>query len=70
MCLRTVRREGFLQPEPDLLKVNPSFPLPDFPNQPRDCYKIIGEDEASLGDAIPYEFVAPNPLNREESRFY
>jgi hypothetical protein len=34
-----------------LLKVNTSFPLPDLPNQPMDCYQIIGEDEAPLGDA-------------------
>jgi hypothetical protein len=27
--------------------------LPDLLNQPRDCYQIIGEDEVSLGDAIP-----------------
>jgi hypothetical protein len=45
-----VRRQ---QLEPDLLKVNSSFPLPDVPNQPRDCYQIIGEGEAPLGDAIP-----------------
>jgi hypothetical protein len=47
------RQEGFLQLELDPLKVNSTFPLPDLPNQPRDCYQIIGEDEASLGDAIP-----------------
>jgi hypothetical protein len=49
----TIRQEEFLQLELDALKVNSTFPLPDLPNQPRDCYKIIGEDEASLGDAIP-----------------
>jgi hypothetical protein len=27
--------------------------LRDPPNQPSDCYQIIGEDEASLEDAIP-----------------
>jgi hypothetical protein len=41
------------QLEPDLLKVNTTFPLPDLPNQPRESYQIIGEDEAPLGDAIP-----------------
>jgi hypothetical protein len=41
--VRVVRRQ---QPELDLLKVNTSFPLPDLPNQPRDCYQIIGEGEA------------------------
>jgi hypothetical protein len=41
------------QPEPDLLKVNSSFPLPYLPNQPRDYYQIIGEGEAPLGDAMP-----------------
>jgi hypothetical protein len=50
---RTVRQEEILQPELDPLKVNSTFPLPDLPNQPRDCYQIIGEDEASLGDALP-----------------
>jgi hypothetical protein len=45
-----VRRQ---QPEPYLLKVNTTFPLPDLLNQPRDCYQIIGEDEAPLGDAMP-----------------
>jgi hypothetical protein len=45
-----VRRQ---QLEPDLLKVNTTFPLPDLPNQPRDCYQIIGEGEVPLGDAIP-----------------
>jgi hypothetical protein len=53
MYPRTVRQEKFLQPELDPLEVNPTFPLPDLPNQPRDCYQIIGDDEASLGDAIP-----------------
>jgi hypothetical protein len=37
----------------DLLKVNTTFPLPDLENQPMDCYQIIGEDEARLGDAMP-----------------
>jgi hypothetical protein len=46
-------RRNFLQPEPDLLKVNTTFPLPDLPNQPRDFYQIIGEGEAPLGDAMP-----------------
>jgi hypothetical protein len=41
------------QPELNLLKVNTTFPLPDLPNQPRDCYQIIGEGEAPLGDAMP-----------------
>jgi hypothetical protein len=40
------------QLEPELLKVNTSFPLPDLPNQPRGCYQITSEDEASLGGAI------------------
>jgi hypothetical protein len=53
MSLWTVRREDFLQSKPDLLKVNPIFPFPDLPNQPRDLYQIIGEFEASLGDVIP-----------------
>jgi hypothetical protein len=53
MYQRTLRQEEFLQPELDPLKVNSIFPLPDLPNQPRDCYQIIGEDEAFLGDAIP-----------------
>jgi hypothetical protein len=53
MYPRTVRQEEFLQPELDPLKVNSTFPLPDLSNQPRDYYQIIGEDEASLGDAIP-----------------
>jgi hypothetical protein len=48
--VRVVRRQ---QPELDLLKVNTSFPLPDLPNQPRDCYQIIGEGEAPLGNAMP-----------------
>jgi hypothetical protein len=48
--VRVVHRQ---QLEPDLLKVNSSSPLPDLPNQPRDCYQIIGEGEAPLGDAIP-----------------
>jgi hypothetical protein len=39
--------------EPDHLKVNTSFPLPDHRNQPRDYYQIIGEDEVPLGDAMP-----------------
>jgi hypothetical protein len=43
---------GFLQPELEFPKVNTSFPLPDLPNQPRESYQIIGEDETSLGDAI------------------
>jgi hypothetical protein len=50
---RTVRQEKFLQPELNPLKVNSTFPLLDLPNQPSDCYKIIGEYEESLGDAIP-----------------
>jgi hypothetical protein len=50
---RMVRQARRQQTEPDLLKVNTSFPLPDLPNQPRDCYQIIGEDEAPLGDVIP-----------------
>jgi hypothetical protein len=50
---RTVRQEKFLQLELDPLKVHSTFPLPDLSNQPRDCYQIIGEDEVSLGDAIP-----------------
>jgi hypothetical protein len=45
-----VRRQ---QLEPDLLEVNTTFPLPDLPNQPRESYEIIGEDEVPLGDAIP-----------------
>jgi hypothetical protein len=53
MYTRTVRWEEFLQPELDPLKVTSTFPLPDLPNQPRDCNQIIGEYEASLGDAIP-----------------
>jgi hypothetical protein len=53
MHMWTVRQEGFLQPEADHAKVKPSSPLPDLPNQPRDCYQIIGEDEAALGDPIP-----------------
>jgi hypothetical protein len=36
-----------------LLKVNTIFPLPDLPKHLRDFYQIIGEDEVSLGDAIP-----------------
>jgi hypothetical protein len=52
MYPRTVRQEKFQQPELDPLKVNSTFPLPDLPNQPRDCYQIIGEDEVSLRDAI------------------
>jgi hypothetical protein len=56
MYPRTVRQEEFLQPEPDLLKVNTTFPLPDLPNQPRDFYQIIGEGEAPLGDAMPTNF--------------
>jgi hypothetical protein len=44
---------GFLQPEPNLLEVKPSSPLPDLPNQPMDCDQIIGEGEAPLGDAMP-----------------
>jgi hypothetical protein len=35
------------------LKVNTTFPLPDLPNQTMDCYQIIGEGEAPLGDAMP-----------------
>jgi hypothetical protein len=53
MYPRTVLQEEILQPELDPLKVNSTFPLPDLPNQPRDFYQIIGEDEVSLGDAIP-----------------
>jgi hypothetical protein len=48
--VRVVRRQ---QPELDLLKVNTTFPIPDLSNQLRDCYQIIGEGEAPLGDAIP-----------------
>jgi hypothetical protein len=50
---RTVHVERRQQIEPDLLKVNSSFPLPDLLNQPRNCYQIIGEGEAPLGDAMP-----------------
>jgi hypothetical protein len=53
MYPRTIHQEKFLQPKLDPLKVNSTLPLPDLPNQPRDCYQIIGEDEASLEDAIP-----------------
>jgi hypothetical protein len=53
MYPRTVCQEEILQLELDPLNVNSTFPLPDLPNQPRDCYQIIGEDEASLGYAIP-----------------
>jgi hypothetical protein len=35
---RTVRQAQEQQPEPDLPKVNSSFPLLDLPNQRRDCY--------------------------------
>jgi hypothetical protein len=38
---RTVRRARRQQNELDLLKVNTTFPLPDLPNQPRDCYQIM-----------------------------
>jgi hypothetical protein len=38
------------------LKVNSTFLFPDLLNQPRDCDQIIGEGEASLGDAIPTNF--------------
>jgi hypothetical protein len=48
--VRVVRRQ---QLELNLLKVNTTFPLPDLPNQPMDCYQIIGEGEAPLGDAMP-----------------
>jgi hypothetical protein len=41
------------QLELDLLKVNTTFPLPDIPNQPIDCNKILVEGEAPLGDAMP-----------------
>jgi hypothetical protein len=53
MYPQTVRQEKILQPKLDHLKVNSTFPLPGLPNQLRDCYQIIGEDEVSLGDAIP-----------------
>jgi hypothetical protein len=53
MYPRTIRQEEILPPELDPLKVNSTFHLPDLPNQPRDCYQMIGEDEASLGDDIP-----------------
>jgi hypothetical protein len=49
---RMVREGRRKQTEPDLLKVNTSFPLPDLPNQPRESYQIICEDEALLGDAM------------------
>jgi hypothetical protein len=52
-AVRVVRRT---QPELDLLKVNTSFPPPDHSNQPRDCYRIIGEGEAPLGDAMRTNF--------------
>jgi hypothetical protein len=48
--VRVVRRQHL---ELDLLKVNTTLPLPDLPNQPMDCYQIIGEGEAPLGDAMP-----------------
>jgi hypothetical protein len=38
---QTVRVVPRQQLEPGLLKVNTTFPLPDLPNQPRDCYQII-----------------------------
>jgi hypothetical protein len=50
---RTVRVVHRQQLELDLLKVNTTFPLPDLSNQPMDCYQIIGEGEAPLGDAMP-----------------
>jgi hypothetical protein len=49
----TARQVRIEKLEPELLKINTTFPLPYLPNQPRDCYQIIGEDEASLGDANP-----------------
>jgi hypothetical protein len=49
---RTGRQVRTEQLEPELLKVNSSFPLHDLRNQHRDCYQIIGEDEAQLGYAI------------------
>jgi hypothetical protein len=51
--MQTVHQEDFLRPELKFPKVNTPFPLPDLPNQPRESYQIIGEDEAPLGDAIP-----------------
>jgi hypothetical protein len=53
---RTARHARTEQPELDLLKVNSSFPSPDLSNHPMDCNRIIGENEASLGDAIPTNF--------------
>jgi hypothetical protein len=53
MYPQTVCQEKFLQPELDPLNVKCTFPLPDLPNQSRDCYQIIGEYEASLRDVIP-----------------
>jgi hypothetical protein len=50
---QTIRQLRTEQLEPELLKINTSFPFPDLPNQPRDYYQIIGEDEAPLEDAIP-----------------
>jgi hypothetical protein len=50
---RTIHQVRTKLLEPDLPKVKPPFPFPDLSNQPRDCYQIIGEDEAPLGDAIP-----------------
>jgi hypothetical protein len=55
-----VRRQ---QLELDLLKVNTTFPLPDLPNQPRDCYQIIGEGESASRRCYAYDFVASNPMN-------
>jgi hypothetical protein len=52
-CTRERPPRGFLQPEPDILKVKPSSPLPNLPNQQKESYQIIGEDEAPLGDAMP-----------------
>jgi hypothetical protein len=49
--MQTVRQEGFLQPELECPKVTTSFPLPNLPNQ--GIATKLGEDEVSLGDAIP-----------------
>jgi hypothetical protein len=51
--MRTVCQECFLQPELKFPKVKTSFPLPNLPNQPRESYQIVGEDEVPLGDAMP-----------------
>jgi hypothetical protein len=41
------------QPKLDLYKVISIFSSPDLLDQPRDCYQIIREYEASQGDAMP-----------------